>query len=195
MDSSLFLVDLSEMKDYLGFADDDTDRDNQLGLFINLVSSLCELNTDRQFLEQEFTEYYNGSTSDKILLRQYPVISDEGTIQVWIDTDRDFGADTLIDSDDLVVDQNNGILYYTGGEWGVGVRHIKVTYTAGYTTIPYALRLSVMEAVAFFWKRKNEKSWGLNSISKGESSITRFQTALPETVKDIWGRYERKGHR
>ncbi|MCF7949738.1 MAG: hypothetical protein K9L57_10260 [Spirochaetaceae bacterium] len=192
MDSTLFLVNLTEMKGYLGFTDDDADRDNQLGLFINLVSSLCELNTDRYFLEQEFTEYHNGSTSDRILLHQYPVIIDESTIQVWIDTDRDFGADTLIDSDDLVLDQSNGILYYAGGAWGVGVRHIKVTYTAGYTVIPYALRLSVMEAVAFFWKRKNEKSWGLSSISKGEGSITRFQTALPETVKEVWNRYRRE---
>lgn len=192
MNSTLFLVDLDEMKSYLGFTDADADRDEQLGLFINLVSSLAEQYAERAFIEQEYTEYYNGPAGPVLALRHYPVTDDETTIDIREDVGRDFTDDTVVDSDDLFVNQEAGLITRVSWDWSAGRRIIKVVYSAGYTTIPYALRLSVMEGVAYFWKRKHEKSWGLNSISKGENSVTRFQTALPDTVKGVWDRYRRK---
>lgn len=193
MNSALFLVDLDEMKNYLGFADDDAERDAHLGLFINLVSSLAEQYTDRELVAGEHTEYHDGPGGPVLKLRQYPVSDTEETIVVYEDVSRDFTDDTLVDSDDMFVNQEAGLITRVSSDWAVGRRIIKVVYNAGYTTVPYALRLSILEGVAFFWKRKNEKTWGVSSLSKGETSITRFETELPATVKAVWDRYRRKG--
>lgn len=191
MDSTQFLVTLDEMKDFLQYDDDDTDRDNNLGLFINLVSTMTENYTQRKFIENLFTEYYNGTGNDVLLLKHYPITDDETSIEVWVDLDREFGGDSLLDSDDIIVDQDNGMLIRRDYVWPLGQKPIKVTYGAGYTEVPYDLRLATMEAVAYFWKRRNEKTWGVSSVSKSETNITRFESKVPQTVRDIWERYRK----
>lgn len=192
MDSTKFLVELDDIKTYLGFTDDDTDRDNELGLFINLVSTLAETYTDRKFIAEEITEYLNGSHRNVLMLSYYPIIDTEETIDIRIDDSREFGEDTKLESGEIHIHRDTGVVYYLEGIWGTAPASVKAVYEAGWETVPYDIQLSVMEAVSYFWKRKNEKNWGISSITKGETSLTKFQTALPETVTEIWDLYRKR---
>jgi hypothetical protein len=68
-------------------------------------------------------------------VKEYPITAISG---IWDDTDRDYGSDTKIDSDDIIYGERNGvtpgIIVLDNDVFSIGVKNIKITYTAGYVT-------------------------------------------------------------
>jgi hypothetical protein len=71
----LMLTTIERAKPMLRIATDDTSRDAELGMLIPAASAAVETYCNRQFGRGEHTEKFEGSRSDYILLRNYPVIS------------------------------------------------------------------------------------------------------------------------
>jgi len=78
---------------------------------------------------------------------------------------------------------NPGILYYYGG-FNAGHQNVFVWYTAGYTTIPYALEQACLELVKFKYDQskrdpgmKSEKIGGVYSYTLAD-----LKNALPDEL-------------
>lgn len=107
-------------------ADDDFFRHLQEG-----VSRAIENYIDRFLITRQFTEYYDGMGSDHLLLNHYPVYLTGSNFSFWMDTERAFGASTLIDSNNYQVDTEGGLVVLLNMTTYSGKKVLKVQYWAG----------------------------------------------------------------
>lgn len=159
----MLLTDLREVKALLEIDPENTQEDLKLSLFIEQCSAWIEQWLDRGDLSlQSRTEYYNGTNTQKLLLRCRPVYLFP-IIQVFVDyggfygstsgsfnpslSTLTFGNDFCIETRDGITSEN-GILVRINDFWakpsvrqvgyltpfiGPSFGSIKVIYTAGYT--------------------------------------------------------------
>jgi len=123
---------------------------------------------DRQFEENTFVEEHKVFRS-VIVLKNYPVTSivsvtsldGENTYSV-----KQFTRDGIVYLDDWVND-----------EW------VKVTYTAGYTTLPKDLLNALVELTAFFYKRETN----MTTLRSGDFTVDFGD--IPNDIKETLYRY------
>jgi hypothetical protein len=65
---------------------------------------------------------------------------------------------------------------------------IKVTYSAGYSTVPYDLQQAVKELVAYWYGRETGRRVGVRSNTAGDTSIS-YESDVPQAVATIFNRY------
>lgn len=160
----MILADLVELKTLLDIPNGDTSQDAKLMYLVAMASNVIEeyLGRQNQLFKKSRTEYYNGTNTQKLLLRSRPTFTTP-TIQVWADNSGDWGSgtDPFSSSTELVygtdfalqIDQDDGtsrsgILVRLNTVWNrptvrqtgylfpfvyEGQGNIKVTYTGGYT--------------------------------------------------------------
>jgi hypothetical protein len=184
-DSTKYLVSLDDAKDYLGLTDDDTDRDNRIGFYLTVVSELADNYTNRTLLETEHTEWHDGTGDEVLRLKNYPV---SAVTSLVIDDVWDTTSDVVSSSDYRLISEYGLVVYKY--EWPVGRRNIKAVYTAGYSTVPYDLRMGVLEYMAHLWQRASEKVWAHETRQGGEKSVTVLRE-MPHVTKQMWDRYRR----
>lgn len=194
-ESTYFLVTLADLKEYLGIATSDLDYDIIMQNMLDEVYFIFKNATQRELKARELTEYYDGDGTTKLLLRSFPVNSTAATIDVRDDVDGIFGTDTKFDSDEIRIDSENGILHLVGATFSEGPQSVKVVYNAGYgyngAKIPYDLQHATFEMCGFLWKRRQEKTWDVNSLAVAGSSIALVENEMPQTVKTVIARYRR----
>jgi len=103
-----------------------------------MATDFIEHECSRKFRAREYTEYYNGKGSHELYLKNFPVISTESTIEIWDDLDRGYGDTYKLESTDIVIYPDEGIVEILGstastGSFQNGQRNVKVTYKAGYS--------------------------------------------------------------
>ena len=184
------LTTLASVKAQAGIGISDTSRDTQIRSLIDGISSLIKQQLNRELESREYVEFYSGSGSSILLLRQFPVTN---VTQVCIDDAGYFGASpdgfdnsrNLIEGIDyaLMSGARNlgsaGMLRRIGTTWnlrpyraagilqnmpGVPNGNIKIRYTAGFTTIPPAIMMAVNSAVI--------KQLALSAIGGGASQLS-----------------------
>lgn len=188
-DSTIFLASISDAKDFLDITG--SGDDEKLGFILSAVAREFDDYTGRTLLSEEHTEYYDGpGYSRQIALDNYPVTSSNTEIDVRIDGTWTFPESTKVDSDLLMISSTNGILSYYG-YFPAGVKNIKVVYTAGYSTVPYAIKKACLEAVGFMWQRMKQKSWAQQSISQQDVTTTLITEELPSSVIKVLDKYRR----
>lgn len=157
----------SIVKTHLGLGDSDTSLDALIDLLLEEVDAVIDGFTGRGSLASAAaTEYMDGSGREMLLLRRRPVTAVAG---VWVDggghygqgdgafgdaTEWNVGVDFAIPRTDAT-EENGGMLvaigapdFGAGGVWPAGRGNVKVTYTAGYSTIPKDLQLAATNLVA-----------------------------------------------
>lgn len=118
------LITLDAIKPYLDI--EDNSKDIIIEDLINSASTFVEKYTCRKFNKQSYNESYEGSGTNKLVLKQYPII-------------------TLTDGADLTILHEEGILIKSG-IWHKGKTY-KIEYTAGFDIIPFDLQMLVKELV------------------------------------------------
>jgi len=191
LDSDNALVSLEEAKQFINKDLNDQTEDNKILQYINSASSLCNSLTHRKLKARDLTEYYSGDGSNTLMLNNYPINS---IASIYDDLDRTYGADTLIDNSDYVIMPTNLAfkVIYDGSVFMKGIRNIKITYNAGYSTIPWDLREACLELVGFYWMNTEEKRFGILSINLGDGSVRIDTTQIPKSVLQILEAYRRK---
>jgi len=185
------LVDIDTAKAFVGAKSDDADQENMLKFYINTASEFCNVETHRLLKSRTLTEYYSGDGSNTLLVDQYPITT---LTSVYDDPARAYGADTLIDSGDLVI-MPEGLackIIYDGGVFISGVKNLKVTYIAGYITIPYNLQQACLELIAYFFKNSDENRFGVVSRTVGDGSLTVETTDIPKSALRTLREYKKK---
>ncbi len=183
------LTNLADVKQALNL-NTSTDYDELLETLTNAASKAIAAFCQRDFVSQSYTEYYDGTGTGDLVLNQRPIVT---LTSVWEDSDREFGSDDLLTEadDDIVVDYTAGIISKIGSSilsdsdatWSSGIQSVKVTYTAGYTTVPFDVQQACIETVMHWYN--NRGRLGLSSMSLGGVSVSFGKTALPEHVQAI----------
>jgi uncharacterized phiE125 gp8 family phage protein len=171
------LTTLEAVKAYLKIDASDTTDDTLLEDLINAASNAIENYCKRRFKEQIYTdEEYDGNGIKYLQLKQYPVISVDS---VTVD-------DTVLTTDEYKVRKSNGTLIRVGSVWPKGDINVLVTYTAGYSQIPYDLELACKHLVMSYFKADVASF----STTFQEGFVFRPE-ALPAQVKALVAPYKK----
>jgi hypothetical protein len=167
------LISLADVKEGLGISN--ASQDNLLTRYINQATDLIEkFCNGRRFKETTYTnQEYNGSGTAYLDLRHYPLSS---ITKLERRTSTDYSASDFdeIDTSDYLIDSgsqtNTGQVYMPIG-FIKGIRNYRITYVAGYSSIPNDLEEACGKLVSYFLKTAN-KNEGVKSETLGRYSIT-----------------------
>lgn len=166
---------------------DAEDRDRGIRL-INAVSSRINGMTMRKLASRTYTnQILDGTGGETLVLPQYPVTAISA---IRVDSSREFGSSTILDSDDYDWDEDSGIVYIWGAT-PAAPRCVKITYTAGLTPVPDDLQQCVVEAVLSVWRKVMSKSVGVQSIT-GDGVTTQYEIDFPIPAMRVIDRYHRE---
>lgn len=171
------LTTLPSVKLYIGVDADDTTDDPQLEALRQAAERIVKQRCNRDLESANYIEYYSGTGKRELILRQRPVtavasVYDDKAGYYSHGTGTFDSTALLTDGVDYVLDwdsptasaSKSGVLLRINGVWGEMYRgyqpgrltpeagpvlgNVKVTYTAGYTTIPDDLQYAVAYLVA-----------------------------------------------
>ena len=180
------LCTLDEVRDYLSMESSVANIDTLLENLIKRVSSFVDNYCDRTIETTTHTEYYDGNGTDRLYTLNYPITS---VTNLWENTNRAWDTDDITDSDDYIVMENSILLKTT--IFSNYPQCIKLTYVAGYATIPEDLKQLCIEEVSRSFNHKQD----IGIISRGDSkgNITRIEQGLMKQSKEVLIKYRRTG--
>jgi hypothetical protein len=170
------LTNLSDVKESLGLASSDTTKDNLCIRKINQVTKQIENYCGRRFQATTYTQIEYGATDvDELILRQRPIITFT-TLEI-----RDAGLNVnnweTIDPQLYFVDSNSGVLnlmFQARGRWN----RYRVTYTAGYQTIPADLAEAASILACYYVRNPNDSGVGVLEMREGSRLLKYANTSL-----------------
>jgi len=184
--ASTDLATRASLKLYLGIDASDTSQDDLLDALIDYASERIESHCGRKFASEALTEYLDGTGTSRLVLSRRPVTALTG---VYEDPDRVFGADTEIDSADLVLHPEKGIVDRPGGVFARGRRNLKIVYTAGYADIPDDVALACVKLAAAWYAHARAGADGISREKLGDYEALHAAEALPADVEGALARY------
>lgn len=185
---SYALTDVASVKESLGIASSDTTRDNLIKRKINqatlFIESYCGLPQDHHFAQTTYTqEEYDATNNDTLVLKMRPVISLSSFQRREGSTSTD-GFDD-VEADLYFVDLPSGVielLFNATGAWN----RYRVTYSAGYATIPADLAEACV-TLASFYVENSASGTAVKKKQEGQRSIEYFQGSGTGSVIDQLG--------
>ncbi len=175
---SYALTTVADVKELLGIASSDTSKDNLIIRKINQATIMIERYTGRRFALTTYTdEEYNATGTDQLTLLQRPIVS--LTSISSRDTSLNEADWDSVDTNLYFSDANSGIvrlLYNTTGRWN----RYKVSYTAGYATIPADIAEACAMLAAFLVDNGTSGS-NVKSKQEGQRKIEYFDSQTNTT--------------
>lgn len=161
------LVTRAEYKAYAGLTN--PNQDANIDLLIPKVSELI-----KTICRRTFVDYVNDTKVDYFDGGFYSLIPTESpTITVAsLEYSTDYGATytSLTEFIDYVVSKGDGAVYTTNKTtpFSTGINMYKLTYTAGYETLPEELKLAVFDLISYYIKNDmaihSPKAPGTNTV-------------------------------
>ena len=195
MASSIPIVTLSQVKNYLGLPDNYSDVDTYLDTastgLIDLCSGEIEKYLGTKVYSQAVTAYLNGSGTSTQEVPMGPIVSIT-SIQYrtvfngsWTDlfTSSDYYyTDPLTDPYKIVGYQDS----FPSGE-----RNIKIIYNCGWSSIPSDIQQVCLEMVAMRLKESKAKGPSENTLGKSSVSASGPNASGSTSYEDMWPRWAR----
>lgn len=186
------LITLQEYKDAKGLSKSDDDA--KLTVLIERVSDIIQTYLGYTLVGdplENITEYISlDYDTDIVYLDRFPINS-----IVSVTEANPYSYDSTIHlplaiSLDYIFDATRGRLLRKNGYWGTGINSIAVTYTAGFTETPSALKLAVIDLVTYYHKEeyKVSRSTGGASIQNPDTSPSK-QYDFPGHIKRVLDLY------
>ena len=195
------LTTVARVKTYLGITA--ATWDTLLESLVDSVTAEIETYCDRRIKQTAYTnEEYNGTGTNTILLRQYPVATGETFTLQQRDSADNQSSFSSLDSQEYFVD-DNGLVRFANNVFLKFIKHYRVSYTAGIdfdaagggTTLQAAgagdLELACWKLIATaFYDRKNSSK--IKSESLADYSVTFARDVdLDPSVKSTLEKYRR----
>lgn len=209
--NAIDLVLLDDVKAWLGLSPNNLDSDFLLQI---LISSFSQYVLNRTGISsfssvQTYTEIYDGNNNLRLMLRNYPI---QSLISVLIGSyTAALSPNTL--SPGIFIDGDQKSIAFRWSPWNwpnystvsaviypyafvKGLGNIQVTYTAGYTSVPYDLYEACMEAISINYKRKDTIDLASRMLSARDGSgTTRFRDwALTPAIERVLFYHSRYAH-
>jgi uncharacterized phiE125 gp8 family phage protein len=183
------LTSLDTIKSHLNIPAGTTSEDEVLERMINAASEKIEQFLDRKILKRSWTEYQDGRSNDRIVLRQWPCSKPS---ELWDDASSEFtDASNMIDDDDFALEGDPAIgVVLLGGWFSRANRNIKIVYEAGYDVVPYDLEEACLLTIEFMYDMRADRRVGVSSKGKNSESV-KFLGNLPQFVTDMLMPYQR----
>ena len=178
-------VTLADFKEHLN--ETGTDKDDFLTNILNSAYGIAKSYIGHDLKAADYTEYHNGEGTNDLLLDVWPI----NTIaSIYDDVDRDFGADTLVDSTDYFFDAKTGLVTLFQGQaaFSAGLGNIKVTYNAGYSTVPYDAQRGLILLGA--WLAQRAGTEGMSAQTLGGKSEQYENTNIPLYIRQCFVPYK-----
>lgn len=202
LDTVNALITLAELKAYLAVDQGDefiteTTNDDELEQIIDAACSWANRYTGVKLLARENTEYYDGDGCMDLYLNNFPIISTAAEIELWIDSERAYGDDDKVDTDDIMVYSTLGKIALEDAYFYKGRQTIKIVYTAGFgaaadpTDVPQDIKYAIKLICAGMWKVKVSKTMGMASQTLEGTSFTAKDENIPGMAKAILDEYSR----
>lgn len=179
------LVTKIELEDYLEQEGSDSIESENLETVINGISTFFESYCDRSFYSTTYTEYMNGSGVKYLIPDNFPIIS---VTSIYNDSDWVWPETDLVDSTDYRI-TNDKMTILKDGTWSLGDENIKLTYVAGYTTIPDDLKLACLQQCTYEVKMISNKQ--SLAITLPDGSISFNNITLVPIAQSILKIYKR----
>jgi uncharacterized phiE125 gp8 family phage protein len=191
------LTTLADVKEHLRIEAADSTEDTFLEKLIDRCTSRIESYVNRKLKKRSYTELYDGSGTQKLLLNQFPITA---LTSVNIDQGQDFLPSTDVDIEAIVIQAEEGLLSWSGvvnsssafnaGIWSAGVRNIQVVYEAGYDPIPDDLAAACIKLVAVEFNRAREGADAFTAEGTAGHSVTWIQ-GMPQEIDEMLLAYRR----
>lgn len=160
-----------------------------------LVNGYC----GRDFIvpSTPYTEFYDGDGSQRLIVNQRPIIS---IASIYIDPSCLFAEASAVPNlnsgspAELISNARQlraGIVELFSYAFLRGRRSVKITYSAGYATMPTDLQRAVKLICAKWWKSQELLLSGQYQQSVGDKTVTLDADAWPKEALDILQRYRR----
>lgn len=174
---SYALCSLDDVKESLGISSGDTSRDNLIIRKINMatlfIESYCNLPLDHHFKETTYTnEEYDGSGTTQLSLKMRPVTSITSFQRRDTSQNQDDWSDN--ETDLYFSDLNSGVIDLLFNQ-GTYYNNYRVTYTAGYSTIPADLAEACV-MLASFYVENSSSGTAVKKKQEGQRSIEYFDS-------------------
>jgi hypothetical protein len=171
------LTSLAAVKEYLQIDSTDTSQNSLLDFLINSASMAIESYCRRKIKDVSYAdEEYDGSGTRNLNLRQFPVSS---ITSIKID-------DVALDISEYKFKKSSGIVNRLKALWPKEFQNIKVSYTAGYSSVPADIELACKHLVKFYYKTDVADF----STTFGEGVVMRPE-AWPKQVKALLSSYRK----
>jgi len=181
------LTTLASVKEYLGIKSVDNNSDAVINTVISNVSKLIKNYCGRDLVSTSYTEYYNGNGKRHLRVKQYPIteiteINDDDD-NVWDSTTEIVLTDVLYSSKTSGAELANlGIVALRDNVFSLGLANIKISYTAGYSSIPSDLELAAKRLVGANLKEGKENGLVI-SVQSEEDTPKRLREIAMQTVE------------
>ena len=175
------LVTLEDYKTYKKITK--TDADNELQYIIDSVNVLV-----RTFVGHSIIDYYNTAYTETFNVKQgqSALQLNEWPVKeiVSVETRQDYNQPYVVmDPLEYYVDKDVDCVYIHGNStyWPEGFGAAKVTYKAGYASVPLDLRMACLDLVHMYAKEeyKEKRSIGSTSIDNTSSKTSSLATEWP----------------
>jgi uncharacterized phiE125 gp8 family phage protein len=165
------LTSVADVKEILGITG--STQDNIITRNINyatkIILNYCGVTS---FNSTAYVEYYDGIGGIELVLRNKPVIT--MTSVEWRDEAGNNNSFTTLDAEDYFVDEQAGIIKALVN-FGSSFHSWKITYTAGYATIPDDLAEACARMAAFMLENGTAGT-SIKSKQEGQRKIEYFDT-------------------
>jgi hypothetical protein len=179
------LVTKAEYKTYMGItsANADTEIDFLIPKVSDLVKSYCR-RTFVDYYSNIKVEVYDGGFKE-LLLKETPLVS-VASVQYSADYGKTYT--TLTKFEDWVIKDDSIVSLWTNG-WTKAINGYRVSYFAGYDTVPGDLKLAVLDLVEYY-SRNNGVVHSGRDINPNTTQINYVSsTNLPAPIKRVLDQY------
>ena len=181
------LVSLAEVKRFY-FHDMEKSKSQDDDLFEELIDRItdqfelyCGVDS---FHDNDYTEYIDGNGSEYVFVKNNPLNS---IASIYDDVDWTWAAGSIVSSSDYrIADSRYIVLKYSLYN---GTQNIKLTYNAGYTTIPGDLKQACIKEVVRGFKHRQD--FDILSRSLDDGSVNYAPEGLLVSTKQIIDKYKR----
>lgn len=160
------LANKTQLKEYLKYSS--SDKDTFFENVLNRVSSKIQGFCDRELIECEVTEYYDGDGRRDLYLKHFPIVK---VVSCYDDPLRSFGSGDLVALDDILTYAEEGRIRLFDDEdaFSKASQNIKINYWGGY---------KILEV----FTGENDK---LNWTENGGSELTATLTAARYDIQGL----------
>lgn len=186
------LITLKEYKEYAGIAS--TNQDDIINSLIPKVSQLVKTYCRRSlvdYVNDSKIEVTSGGYGSKLFLKEYPLISVSS-----VEVSYDYGAtySDLVEFTDYAIDSEDGSIISISGDFPKMPNGYKITYSAGYETLPEDLKIAVLDLVTYYLKNDasihSPKAPGTNSVQIEYITTSALPAHIMRVIYQYMGSYD-----
>jgi len=188
------LITLTEYKDMEGIQNPKDDYN--LSQLITSVSQLVKTYCGNTFVDFYSTDKVETFTIDwnthLVQLTESPVVS----VSAVETRDSVTSSYQAVTSTNYYLDENTDTVFYVTGSsyrnWPRGPGAVKVTYRAGYSTLPSDLKLAVIDLITYYYRDeyKERKTLAGATLQNPGTSSQDSSVAFPDHIKRVLDLYK-----